>query len=544
MELSLRERCEKRLLGLKAARLPYEDEWKEISRYGMPSRSRFLQTDTNRQFKRSNKAVYNAHGILAFRTLAGGMTSGLSSPSRPWFRLTAFDESLSKSQPVMEWLAEVEKRIYAFLAGTNFYGAVRTNYAELGLFGTTATVMMEHDEAGAVCHPLTAGEFWIGCGDKAEPDSLYRRAPMTVAAAVAQFPWEKLSDTVRGAYLGQRYEEIVNIMHAIEPNNGRDATKVDNANKPWRSIYWDANDGDKTRTLRESGWDEQPFWAPRWETCGGDAYGTCPGHDALPDLRELQLQTKRKTEATAFMIKPEKVAPASVKLTGQAGNVVSASASDAQKVEIPYQVPYQLGNVIMQDMERCSQAVDQLTYADLFMAITNMQGIQPRNIEEIASRNEEKMSQLGPVIERVNTEMLEVAIDRTFGIMQRKGLIPQAPEEFQGHPIKVDFVSVLAQMQRMVGLGQLEKSVSFIISMAGANPEALDKLDIDAAIDEYTDRNGAPPKILRDEKAVQDMRAARAQQQQMAQMASLMPAAKAGTEAMQNVAGMQQGVAA
>ena len=540
MALSLRERVEKRLLGLKAARLPYEDEWKEISRYAQPSRSRFLQSEANRQFKRSNKAVYNAHGILAFRTLAGGMTSGLSSPSRPWFRLTAYDDTLADSQPVKEWLAEVEKRLYAFLAGTNFYGAVRTNYAELGLFGTTATVMVEHDEAGAVCHPLTAGEYWIACGDKAEPDTLYRRAPMTVAQAVSAFPWDKLSERVRGCYERQQYEEIVNIMHAIEPNDGRDASKVDAQNKPWRSVYWDTNDGDMINgTLRVSGWDEQPFWAPRWETCGGDSYGTCPGHDTLPDLRELQLQTKRKTEATGHMIKPEKIAPASVKLTGQAGNVVSASASDAQKVEVPYATPYQLGGVIMQDMERCSHAVDQLTYADLFMAITNMQGVQPRNIEEIASRNEEKMSQLGPVIERVNTEMLEVAIDRAFGIMQRKQMLPPAPEEFQGHPVKVDFVSILSQMQRMVGLGQLEKTISFITAMAGANPEALDKLDIDAAIDEYAERNGAPPKILKSDKDVQAIRAARQQQQQMAQIASLMPAAKAGTEAMGNVAAMQ-----
>lgn len=539
MAQTLRERVERRLIGLKAARLPYEEEWREISRYAQPSRSRFLNIERNRNFKRSNKAIYNAHGILAFRTLAGGMTSGLSSPSRPWFRLTAYDDALTDDYAVKEWLAEVERLQYAFLAGTNFYGAVRANYAELGLFGTAATVMVEHDEAGAVCHPLTAGEYWIGTGDKAEPDSLYRRAPMTVAQAVAQFPWERLSQRVKNCYDKSQYEEIVDIYHAIEPNTDRDPAKLDKANKPWRSFFWDAHDGDHVNGyLRLSGYEEQPFWAPRWETCGGDPYGTCPGHDSLPDLRELQLQTKRKTEASALMLRPEKIAPASVKLTGQAGNVVSASASDAQKVEVPYQVPYQVGNVIMSDMERCTAAIDQLTYADLFMAITNMQGIQPRNIEEIASRNEEKMSQLGPVIERVNTEMLEVAIDRTFGIMARRQMFPEAPEAFQGHPVKVDFVSILAQMQRMVGIGQVEKTVSFITALAGADPSALDRLDIDETIDEYAERNGAPPKILRSVQHAQEIRAQRAQQQQLAQMAELMPAALDGTEALQNVQSM------
>ncbi|MFK5165304.1 portal protein, partial [Propionibacterium freudenreichii] len=84
---------------------------------------------------------------------------------------------------------------------------------------------------------------------------------------------------------------------------------------PFRSFWWDTQDGDKINgMLRLSGFDEQPFWAPRWETCGGDSYGTGPGHDTLPDLRELQLHTKRKTQLSAQLTNPEKIAPASVKL--------------------------------------------------------------------------------------------------------------------------------------------------------------------------------------------------------------------------------------
>jgi hypothetical protein len=532
MALSLRENCEKRLLGLKAVRQPYEPEWREIAQHAQPSRSRFLQSEANRQFRRSNRAIYNSHGILSFRTLAGGMTSGLSSPSRPWFRLKSFDAALNDDQGAKEWLAEVERRMYAFLSGTNFYGAIKTGYSEIGMFGTSACVMVDHDEVGAVCHALTAGEYWIATGDTAAPNTLYRRAPMTVAQAVKSFAWDALSPRVRDAYDRGSYEDMVEVIHALEPNDMRDPSRLDAKNKPWRSFFWDTQDGDKVNgALRVSGMDEQPFWAPRWETCGGDAYGTAPGVDALPDLRELQLQTKRKTEATAFLVKPEKISPATVKLTGQAGNVVTASIADAQAVHVPYTMPYQAIEAIMGDMARCTEAVDRLTYADLFMAITNMQGVQPRNIEEIASRNEEKLTQLGPVIERVNTEQLEVSIDRTFGIMSRRGMFPPAPESMQGHPIKVDFVSILSQMQRMVGIGQLEKTVGFIGNLAAAHPEALDKLNIDEAIDEYADRTGAPPKIIRSDADVKAIRDGRAQQQQMQQIASMMPAAKDGAQA-------------
>lgn len=541
MALSIREASEKRLSGLKAARQHYEPEWREIAQHSQPSRSRFLQSEGQRNYKRSNRAIYNSHGILAFRTLAGGMYSGLSSPSRPWFRLKPYDEGLATDQDVKVWLAEVERRMYAFLAGMNFYTSARTGYAELGMFGTSACVMVDHDEVGAVCHQLTAGEYWTANGSTGESDTLYRRAPMTVAQAVQSFKWDALSVNVRNCYDRSDYEKIVQVVHAIEPNSGRDPTRLDARNKPWRSFWWDTEDGDKINgQLRLSGFEEQPFWAPRWETAGGDAYGTGPGHDSLPDMRELQLHTKRKTEATAFLVKPEKISPATVKLKGEAGNVVAASLGDAKQVFVPYELPYQAIEAIMQDMARVTQTIDSLTYADLFMAITNMNGIQPRNMEEIASRNEEKLTQLGPVIERVNVEQLEKVIDRTFGIMSRKGMFPPAPDSLQGKPIKVDYVSILAQMQRMLGIGQLERTVGFIVSAAGANPEALDKLNVDQAIDEYADRAGAPPRIIRGEAEVQQIREARQQQQQMAQAAAMAQPAKDGTQALLNVAKLGQ----
>ncbi|CAB4120816.1 Head-to-tail connector protein, podovirus-type [uncultured Caudovirales phage] len=542
MALTIREASEKRLVGLKAARQHFEPEWREIAQHSQPSRSRFLQSEAQRSYRRSNRAIYNSHGILSFRTLAGGMYSGLSSPSRPWFRLKPYDEALAADQDAKVWLAEVERRIYNFLAGTNFYTSVRTGYAELGMFATSGCVMVDHDEAGAVCHQLTAGEYWVANGSAGETDTLYRRVPMTVAQAVQSFDWAMLSRRVRDCYDRSDYEKIVEVIHAIEPNDMRDPTRLDAKNKPWRSFWWDTQDSDKLNgQLRLSGYDEQPFWAPRWETCGGDAYGTGPGHDSLPDMRELQLHTKRKTEATAFLVKPEKIMPASVKLKGEAGNNVAASLGDAKQVLIPYQMPYQAIEAIMQDMARVTQTIDSLTYADLFMAITNMQGIQPRNIEEIASRNEEKLTQLGPVIERVNVEQLEKVIDRTFGIMSRKGMFPPAPESLQGKPIKVDYVSVLAQMQRMLGIGQLERTVGFIVSAAGANPEALDLLNVDEAVFEYADRAGAPPRMIRSETEVQQIREARQQQAQMQQAAAMAQPAKDGTQALLNVAKLGQG---
>jgi hypothetical protein len=199
--------------------------------------------------------------------------------------------------------------------------------------------------------------------------------------------------------------------------------------------------------------------------------------------------------------------------------VVNASEVDVSKaITVPYEVPVQVLEAIDNKILKTENAINQATYADLFMAITNMQGIQPRNIEEIAARNEEKLTQLGPVIERVNNEKLQVAIERAFGIMQRLRLLPPAPDALRNAPeIKIEFVSILTQMQRMVGLGQIERTVQFVGGLTGMYPEARFKLDPFEMIDDYGKRAGMPAKLIRSTADAQEDAQAEQQAAQNAQ---------------------------
>ncbi len=528
MSQSIRHRCETRLAGMKSVRQDYESEWRDIARFAMPARSRFLNNDTNKGGARRarNAKLSDEYGITAYRTLANGMTSGLSSPSRPWEKSGAYDDELADDGEVKIWLAEVDRRMSGFLATTNFYSAAKTGYHEMGLFGTEAAVMVEHPDIGMVCHALTAGEYWTAMSDTMVPDTLYRRCPMTVRQAVQSFKGA-VSTTVQNMYDRSNYEEIVDVFHAIEPNS--DWMPGNPFSKAWTSVYWDEKDN-VDRVLRVSGYHEKPFWCARWDTTGSDTYGYSPGMEGLPTLRELQLQVKRRNEAIDHLIKPEKIVPPGLKLTGQPGNIVSAASIDKDSIQVPYQIPYQAVDAIGMQIDRCYKQIDATSYAELFMAITNMQGIQPRNMEEIAARNEEKLTQLGPTIERVNNEKLQPAIERVFGIMLRGGLLPPVPDAMRGQEIKIEFISILTQMQRMVGLGQIERTVSFIGNLAGAMPEALDKLNVDEMIDEYADRAGTPQRIIRSTDDAAKIRASRAQQQQMAKMAEMMPAVQQGAD--------------
>jgi hypothetical protein len=392
--------------------------------------------------------------------------------------------------------------------------------------------MLEHPEMAAVNHALTFGEYWLALNDAMLPGALYRDCAMTALQAVETFGLKNVSDRVRAAYDRSDYEEFCQYYHAIEENPDYEPGVLGWRGKPWRSVYWDqaqgTGSGYEDGLTKLSGFEEQPFWAPRWDTTGGDVWGQGPGHDALPDMRELQLEVKRKGEAIDWAIHPELLSAAKVKLKRQPRSVVNLpQVEDVSKLVHPtHTVDYQMVQQIREDVAEIVQTINQATYADLFMAITNMQGVQPRNVEEIAARNEEKLTQLGPVIERVNNEKLEVAIERAFGIMQRAGLLPPAPERLHGANVKPTFISILTQMQRMVGLGQIERGLSFVGNVSALFPAARHKIDPMELVDEYWDRAGAPMKIIVSNDDANQAAEAEANQQQA--MAAAESAAKLG----------------
>lgn len=531
---ALREHCSQRLTALKSIRTDFEAEWNDIARFAQPARSRFLGSETNKGTRRRirNAKLFDPHGIEAFRTLTNGMTSGLTSASRPWFTLKLGDEELNSEPGVRAWLSECDKQIYSFLAKTNFYGAAKAGYGEMGLFGTEACVMVEHNSEGAVCHSLTAGEYWIGLSDALVPDTLARECTMTARQIVQTFR-DKAPKLIMDAYNGTRADDVFTYYNLIEPNRDHNPDRF--GSKSWRSIYWSEQD-DAEKVIDVRGYNEQPFWAPRWDVVGGDTYGVSPGMEALPALRELQMQSKRRNEAIDKLVKPEMLVKQGIRLTGEPGAVRSVGSIDSMSAVPAYQMPYQAVDAISQEIEKCRQQIDGLSFADLFNAITNMRGVQPRNMEEIASRNEEKLTQLGPVIERVSNEKLEIVIDRVFGIMTRGNLLPPPPPslaEMPGARIDVEFVSILTQMQRAVGVGQIERAIGMVGNLAGAAPDVLDNVNTDEATREYFDRLGVTGRVLRDQKEVEQIRASRAQQQQMQEVAAMMPAVKDGADAAQ-----------
>ncbi len=166
-----------------------------------------------------------------------------------------------------------------------------------------------------------------------------------------------------------------------------------------------------------------------------------------------------------------------------------------------------------------------------------MQGVQPRNVLELTQRKEEQLLQLGPVVERQIHEQTNPLVEIVFKTCEEAGLLPEPPTELveREEELEIENISLLAQAQRAVATGSIERLVGFAGQILSVKPDVADKLDLDQAIDEYADAIGSPSTLIKsddDVKAMRDEREQQMQAQQQAAMASqMMPAVKDGAEA-------------
>jgi hypothetical protein len=190
---------------------------------------------------------------------------------------------------------------------------------------------------------------------------------------------------------------------------------------------------------------------------------------------------------------------------------------------------------LAQDIRETQERIRQSFYADLFLMLSNMEGIQPRNQFEIAERKEEKLLALGPVLENIYNGQLEPVIDRTYAIMNRRRLLPPPPPDLQNQELKIEYISMLAQAQKAVATGGIERGLAFVGQLAAVKPDVLDKVDADETVDQYFDMLGVPPSIVVPDDEVAKIREARSKRQQMVENAEMMataaPAVKQSADA-------------
>lgn len=515
-EATATDKYRKRYSQLRDDAAEWRSHWSDISDYMLPRKGRYLSSDNNTRSTNGSKKhqkIINGSASGALRTLAAGMQGGLTSPSRPWFVLTLPDQELMEYSPVKRWLHDVRNIMFNIFAKSNFYGTTHGMYKELGAFGVASALIEEDFRSIIRCRPFTIGEFVLAVDPTYRPDTLYRRFDMSSDQMVREFGIENVTDAVKTALANNNKDLYFEVMHAIQPNLDKKGKTRDMA---YESIYFQEG-GDPNKFLRKGGYKNRPFIAPRWDVTGTDVYGDGPAMEALGDVKMLQKMEEKKLKALDKMVDPPVNMPASMR--GKGGTIIAGGvnyyddalgpASIAPTMQVRADI-----QSIAYEVERVEQRVRRFFFNDLFLMIAN----EGKNMTatEVSKRHEEKLMMLGPVIERLQSEQLDPIIERTYNIANDLGLFPPMPEELQDVDVKIEYISLLAQAQKMIATTSIEQTAAFVGNLAGVDPGVVDKMNFDEAVDQYAELVGVPPKVVRSDDEVSQIREQRAAEQERA----------------------------
>lgn len=545
-DLALRRHCDGRLMGLRTNRYSWWVHWRELADYILPRRYRWF-ISPNQQSRGSpiNQAIIDDSGTLAARNLASGINSGVSPQDAPWFRLKIGRIDSAQTSPISLWLAECERLMALVFQESNFYNAIAVLYFDLVVFGTAVMLIYEDYDNVIHCYNPCLGEYYLDNDDKFRPLIFYREFTLTIAQCVEKFGYDSCSESTRRAFDqpdgGALARELV-VAHAIELNES--ASKYGfPSHFAFREMYWEyqgsnapQGSGSTARGfLRKRGFNEAPHIAVRWDLVSNDAYGRSPGMDALGDIKQLQQEVRRKAQAIDKMVNPPLVADIQLKnqpasLTPGGVTYVSGFAQSGKPgFSSVYDTKFPVGE-ITEDLNECRERIRKAFFNDLFQTASQYETRSNVTAVEWDMRKSESLVMLGPVLDRIQYEGLKPIIERTWACMSRAGILPDPPAEIAGKELTIEYVSMLTTAQAAAKSVGIERVMAMAGNLAGVDPAVMDNIDIDMAIDIYSDLLNNDPRIIRSPDALAMIRQQRAQAQQAQQQAEMAEKLAAGAK--------------
>ena len=507
----------KRYDRLKAQRQNWESHWQEVADYMQPRKADV--TKTRSKGDKRTELIFDGSPLQSVELLAASLHGMLTNPSTPWFSLRFKQNDMENEDEAKEWLEDATEVMYSAFNKSNFQQEIFELYHDLITFGTAAMFIEEDDEDILKFSTRHINEIFIAENDKGRIDTVFRKFSLSARAVMQKFG--DVSMNIATKAQKDPYEEV-EILHAVYPRSDFDPKKQDKQNMPFESVYLDAESGDE---LSVSGFREFPFVVPRYLKASHEIYGRSPAMTALPDVKMLNEMSKTTIKSAQKQVDPPLLVPDDgfmlpVRTIPGGLNFYRAGTRDRiEPLNIGANTPLGLN---MEEQRRNS--IRNAFYVNQLM----MQSGPQMTATEVIQRNEEKMRLLGPVLGRLQSELLKPLIDRTFALILRKNLFRPAPEFLAGQDIEIEYVSPLAKAQKSTELSSIMRAIEILGSLSNVAP-VFDHINMDKLVRHLADIVGVPQKILKPQSEINAERQQAAQQQeQMQQMQQVQQLAEAG----------------
>ena len=516
----------RRLSKLELQRSTWESHWQELADYMRPRKADIVMKSETPGRKRTEQ-IFDGTAVRAAEMLSASLHGMLTNMSTSWFSLRYRDPQLQLDDEAREWLLSAEDAMYTAFHRSNFQEQIQELYDDLVVFGT-GTMMIEPDESSNFRFSTRhIAEIYLAENAQGRVDTVYRKFKMTARAAIDQFGEAEVSDRIKHTEQRDPYE-MIEIVHVVQPRNDRDPAKINKLNKAFSSFYLDRED---QQVLSESGYDEFPYVCPRWLKSSTElGYGRSCGMTALADTKVLNRMSEVNLRAAQKVTDPPLMVPDDgfmlpIRVVPGGLNFYRSGTRDRlEPLNIASNTPVALN---MEEQRR--QAVRSAFYVD------HLQLNQGPNMTatEVLQRTEQSMRMLGPVLGRLQSELLQPMINRCWAIMSKQEAFPQPPEFLQGAgDIEIEYVSPLARAQRKGDAQSLVQLMEFMQPLMAIDPGIADFLDMDGMAQHLIKTLSIPATVVRGEQEVLGKRDERAAEQaQQAEMAEAMQIAQAAGKA-------------
>lgn len=504
------EQIIKRKEVLKSERSVWESHWQEVCDHIVPSKNNVI-TPLIPGTKKGIE-LYDSCAVQSNILLAGALHGILTNPASQWFYLTTGDQKMDDQDEVRTWLYDTTLKMHDVLNQSNFQTEIHEVYLDLGSIGT-APISIDEDDKEVVrfsAHHISS--VLVDENSRGVIDTVFKVYEWDLRQIAQEFGVDKMPEKFRTALeKGERRKEKV--IHAVYPRTDDELMSNPKAGPQSFPIASKWVLESEKYLIKDSGFKEFPYAIPRWSKVTGELYGRSPGMAALPDVKMVNSMMLATIKGAQKTVDPALQAPDDGFLNGKirtapgAINYYRAGSND--RIEpICKDARIDFGYQVVEDVRKRIREAFYINQLQLH------EGPQ-MTATEVVQRREENARIMGPVLGRQHSELLKPMIDRVFGIMLRKKLIPAPiPVILSGKNIQVKYSSLIAKAQRTSEAGNILRAIQTIQPFVATSPQIMDNFDGDKVARYSATTFGLPQEILRDENAVEQIRQGRAQAQQ------------------------------
>ena len=488
----------KRYGTLQTQRQNWESHWQEIADYIVPRKADITKKRTSGD--KRTELIYDGTAIHAAELMSASLHGMLTNAATPWFSLRYENAELNGDDEAKEWLEGATDVMYQHLARSNFQEQIHELYSDLVTFGTAVIFIENDNDNGFRFSTRHIAECYVSENEQGRVDTVFRKYKTTARAAVRQFGEQEVTQRIAKLNEQDPYAEI-ELLHIVAPRDVRNPRKRNSANKPFASVHLDPDD---KMIIGESGFDSFPYCVPRFLKASFEmGYGRSPAMTALADTRMINKMSEVVIRAAQLQIHPPLMVPDDgfmmpVRTTPGGLNFYRSGTRDRiEQLNIGANNP--VGEL---QLEQRRQAIRAAFYVDQLIL---GQGPQ-MTATEVIQRTEEKMRLLGPVLGRLQAELLQPLIGRCFEILSAQKAFAPAPAALRDGNIDIEYVSPLAKAQRSGDIQGILQMIEFLMPLMNLDQSVGDYLDTDGLAKHIIKVTGTPATVVRGDGEVANIR--------------------------------------